>query len=121
MHSTEKTLLHGLQSVVGKKLLSVNFVEDYVQLAWDGSSLSAFSMPVITHKATRFSSNDADYKVVMWRLEDQKTEKVDVVPEKAVVLHFGNSARLEISILDADYVGPEILHFRNADGLLWVV
>jgi len=121
MELTRHTLDEALQKLVGAPLISVDFVEDYVQLVWKKSSLTAHTMPVVVVEGLEYREDNSDYRRVMYRLEGQQLCGAEVIKGEALNLSFASGTLLTISLRDADYVVAEALLYRDADGQLWVV
>ena len=102
-------------------MCSVDFVEDYVQLEWEQSYLTAYTMPVVLAEGVEHRHEEKDYKEVMYRLEGQLLCNAKVVEAEAVSLHFERGTLLTISLRDADYVVAEALLYGETNGSLWVV
>jgi hypothetical protein len=120
MELKHPTLSEALQRIVGKPLLSATFIEDYLQLLWEGAFLNAYTMPRVLRDGVEYACESPEYRNAMYGLEGQTLKSVDVRPGERVWLNFSNAA-LSVSLRDADYVGPEALQFGGGDGPLWVV
>jgi len=115
------TLSEAIQRIVGKPLLSVNFVEDYVQFVWEGSFFTAYTMPKVVQDGIEYGCERPEYRDAIYSLEGRVLGSVDVFPGDRVELNFTNSVLVKVSLQDADYVGPEAIQFGGEDGPLWVV
>lgn len=120
MEKTYPTLQEVLGKVVGTPLSSVVFVEDYIQLEWRDSFLSAYTMPSIAASGETFREDNPEYRSMMYRLEGRALEKVEVIHNEAVNLNFTGGTLLSISLRDDDYVAPEALIYQERNGLCWV-
>lgn len=117
---TYPTLNEALQKVVGTRVLSVDFVEDYVQLGWAISFLTAYMMPTIDTAGVKYNKESPEFHQVMCQLEGQLLERAEVAGDNAVTFLFASGTFLSISLRDDDYVGPEALLYQEIGGLLWV-
>ena len=120
MEKTYPTLQEVLEKLVGTALSSVVFVEDYVQLEWEGSCLSAYIMPTIVAAGRSITQTDPEFREMMYGLEGRLLERPQVTDE-ALNLFFSGGTVLSVSMRDADYVGPEALWYWQGDGLSYVV
>jgi hypothetical protein len=59
---TKETIADALGALVGRDLSSVTFVRDYVQLAFDGPGVNAFTMPTVTSGAENLSLGKPRYR-----------------------------------------------------------
>ncbi len=116
-----QTLDEALQRLIGTPLTSVDFVEDYVQLVWKKSFLTAHTMPVILAGGLEYREDNSEYRSAMYRLEGQELHGAEVIEGEALNLYFENGTTFTISLRDADYVVAEAVLYRDADGHLWVV
>ena len=121
MEKQYPTLREAMQKIVGTALSSVDFVEDYVQLVWEKSVLTAYSMPALGKEGLTYGEKHPEYRDVMYRLEGQVLDAAEIIDAEAVNLAFVDGTTLSISIREDDYVCPEILLYREIGGLLWVV
>jgi hypothetical protein len=120
MQLKHPNLSEALQRVVGKPVLSVGFVEDYVQVRWDGSFFTAYSLPKVLQDGIEYGCESPDYRHAMYRLEGQVLHSAEVILGDKVTFQFPQSV-LSVSLRDADYVGPEAIQFGGGDGPLWVI
>ena|SRR5258708_5481646 len=120
MELKRKTLNDALQKLVGTPLVSVDFVEDYMQLEWEKSFLTAHTMPILLIAGVEYREDDNDYRSAMYRLEGQRLRKAEVVEGEALNLFFANETLFTISLRDADYITAEAFLYRDGDGQLWV-
>jgi hypothetical protein len=121
MELKRQTLDEALQKLLGAPLMSVDFVEDYVQLEWKNSFLTAHTMPTLLVAGNEYREDNCDYRPAMYRLEGQQLSRAEVIEGEALNLLFVNGTLLTISLRDADYVVAEALLYRDEDGQLWVV
>jgi hypothetical protein len=120
MKKTYPTLSEVLRKLVGTAVVSVDFVEDYVQLVWEKSFLTAYTMPAIVTEGVKYCKEDTEYRQAMYRLEGQVVERAEVVGDEAVSFLFMGGTLLSISIQDVDHAAPEALLYQEIGGLLRV-
>ena len=114
-----RVLTDSMAEVLGRLLSSVEFVQDYVQLRFDGPYLTAITLPVVTRGSQTLRSEDAGFRDALCAQIGQEVAKVDVTA-KRLQLSFVNGSTVTISLLDDDYQGPEALNYITQDGR-WVV
>lgn len=115
-------LEEALQRLVGQRLVSVVFVQDYLQLIWDDASLTVLN-PITVEAQDHILGPDDD--LLPKRLVDlipNETVGVEVTGDEVLRLRFSDNKAIAISLRDNDYVGPEALIFR-AKGMdvTWVI
>lgn len=107
-----------LSTIVGSQLSAVVFVQDYLQLQFDGPSLT-----LLTPVSVRTSSGEivADH-AAGWRdaLCAQITRIVKDVrlDDCELVVAFADSSAVSVSIRPEDYRGPEAVQFRDAETIV---
>jgi hypothetical protein len=111
------TLAEGVRGLVGRSLASVEFVQDYVQLHFDGPTLTAYTLPTVSSISSATLTSG-------WR--DTLCEQIGSVVSKTEVqrdhlsIAFVNGAVVEVSLKDEDYVGPEALKFSLDANHVWI-
>ena len=113
-------LAEGLRELRGRQLSSVEFVQDYVQLKFDGPRLSAYVLPVVALNGKRLRHDGAGYRDELCARIGRTVLDADFRDGEALSLRFDDGAVIEISVRDKDYAGPEALEFVDARQR-WVV
>ena len=117
MHRTG--LSEAIGKLKGRALSSVEFVQDYLQLRFDGPCLTAYTRPRI---------DNADGRL-LWgtpRFRDRLCELIGATVtdawanEAEVSVSFDSGTVISISMKNEDYTGPEAVQFANEDGSVWV-
>ena len=103
----------------GRVLSSIEFVQDYVQLRFDGPCLTMYTHPNIDHTEGRSCWGSTGYRD---RLCDQIGSTVTDAwaNEAEVSVGFESGTVISVSMKDEDYSGPEAVQFVGEDGSLWV-
>ncbi|MFC4766978.1 hypothetical protein [Effusibacillus consociatus] len=109
-----------LQILVGREMSSVEFVRDYIQLRFDGPTLTAFTLPVITVNGTSYDIKTPGYRDALCSLIGREVQRTEIQEHEVIRLVFEQNAALEISLRDEDYEGPEAAMFDPENGELWV-
>lgn len=112
---------NSLNTFTNRKLVSVEFILDYIQLHFDEATITAITWPTIQTKGTNYESSNIEYRNILCDLIGQKLTQVQVIEKDKVLLIFGETASLEISLKPIDYIGAEAVLFRtHSDNQLWV-
>ena len=120
MTHTSEPLSAALSELCGRTLSSVEFVHDYVQLHFDGSTITAFTLPIISRSGETVSWGEDGYR-------DALCEEIGCSIEVAgfehddVSLTFQDGTVISISVRDKDYHGPEALQLSLDEQRIWVV
>jgi len=120
---TQPTLAQALENIVGCTLSSVTFVADYVQFAFDGPVLTAYTLPVVSFGPKHFEPMQPGYRDSLCQQIGCRVERIEVDDQHVGVILDG-AAAISISLLDEDYAGPEALQFllnENRPERIWVV
>jgi hypothetical protein len=113
MSSEEK--LQVLQDLHGRQLGAVVFVQDYLQLQFDGSTLTITTWPVV-HRDGEVVYGEPRYRDALCDCIAKVVEVADVVERDRLRIVFGDGSKLIISLKDADRVDPEAVRLNQEDG-----
>jgi hypothetical protein len=103
----------------GRVLSSVEFVQAYVQLRFDGPCLTAYTHPVVDLATDRFEWGVPGYRDRL--CEQIGSTVVDAwANEVEISVGFESGAAVSVSLRDEDYLGPEAIQFTSEDGAVWV-
>jgi hypothetical protein len=109
-----------MQELVGQELASVEFVQDYVQLHFDGPTISAYTQPSVRLKSSEVLSwGEPGFRDALCAEIASLVRSVEVRPEQVSIV-FETGDQVWISLRDQDYRGPEALQFMIADDRVWV-
>ncbi|MFZ0957912.1 MAG: hypothetical protein WAN60_16330 [Candidatus Sulfotelmatobacter sp.] len=114
------TLAEALEKLVGRALSSVTFVADYIQFAFDGSGLTAYTLPIVSSGSERLGWGQAGYRDLLCKQICCRVQRVEVNDQRVSVL-FKEGTVISISLLDKDYTGPEALQFSLDQQRIWIV
>ena len=117
MRATKSTIADFAARIVGESLSSVTFVQDYVQLRFDGPSFSFF-----TSVCVRIADR-------VWRPEDcgwrdslcgRITHAVRAVwrDDSQMCIDFDDDSSICISLRDEDYRGPEAVNYIDGERIV---
>jgi hypothetical protein len=113
------TLADAIGKLVGHALSSVEFVADYVQLRFDGPTLTAYTPPTLRCGSERHIWGQAGYRDALCRQIGCRVERTAVEHDQ-VSIAFEGRAMVLISLRDNDYRGPEALQFSLDKDRIWV-
>lgn len=118
--ATNFNLKDALRELIGHQVSSVEFVQDYVQMHFDGPSLIAYTWPVVKGDAGSKFESDEGYRDGLCSIIGAKVLDVGADDEE-VALYFCNGTAITVSLRDEDYSGPEAIQFRGTSGNWWVI
>ena len=120
MSQDPETLTDALQKLNGRALSSIEFVQDYLQLRFDGPILTAYTPPTVSSPHGTFELGKAGYRDAICEqigLQIIRTE----CDSQSVSLAFENGVTICVSLRESDYLGPEALVFKFDEKRIWVV
>jgi hypothetical protein len=119
-HQVDQIPEQPLSVLIGRQLSSVEFVQDYLQLRFDGPCLTA-----VTHPRVRVGQLSLEWGKAGYR--DQVCDRIGKVVTGAVIsegqevcLEFDDGAYIIISLSPDDYRAAEAVTFDNGDQGFWV-
>jgi hypothetical protein len=110
----------GLPEVANEFLSSVEFVMDYVQLHFCGSTLTVDGSPEVHEGHAVYRASDSGYRDVLCRRIGVVVRHIEVHEEKELVLSFSDDCSVHVSLRAEDRVGAESATFSSATGGFWV-
>jgi hypothetical protein len=113
------TLCDAINELVRGSLSSIEFVQDYVQLRFDGPLLTAYTLPTVVWGSGRIEPGEDGYRdALCWQIgcRVERTECDD----RRIMIAFESGAEVSVSLLDNDYRGAEALQFSLDESLRWV-
>lgn len=110
-----------LQKVVGRQLSSVEFVQDYVQLRFDGPVLTAITQPIVLAGSARYHWGCNEYRNELCNLITKIVVTAQLIPHDAVRITFDNGTVIAISLRDQDYRAAEAVKFDFDSSEWWVI
>jgi hypothetical protein len=114
------TNARALHSIVGRELRSVEFVRDYVQLHFDGPTITAVTDPVVTVGEKQYERTTLGYRDVLCDRIGRTVRMAVVEEDERIVLEFDDKTCLIVSLREEDYRGPEAVIFQNGPQDTWV-
>src|SRR5689334_4309925 len=101
---TEEKSLHML---IGEQLSAVTFVQDYVQLHFNGPRLTVFSNPVIMLGDQTFHGGKPGFRDALCNNIAKKVAEARVAYGDSIAIRFADGSTIKIPLKDEDYSGGE--------------
>ncbi|HET8686741.1 MAG TPA: hypothetical protein VFM18_08760 [Methanosarcina sp.] len=89
-------------SLRNEQLSSVEFVQDYLQLHFDGKTLTCYVWPIVKSKGIEYKNENLDYKNQLCGLITQKVDDVFLHEGVSLTLSFMNSYEIQLSLDRSD-------------------
>lgn len=110
-----------LGTLVGRALSSVEFVQDYVQLRFDGPTLTVLTSISVLVDGVRLRETDPGFRDALCHEIGKTVAGTSIVPGGWLDLVFVDRSVVRVSLAPDDYVGPEGVLFGEGGRLLWVL
>lgn len=105
---------------MGCELSAITFVRDYVQLAFDGPNMNAYTAATVSCGAESFRLGQPGYRDALCKPIGSRVARVEADDER-VSISFEDGTTISISLRADDYRGPEALQFSLDNDCIWVV
>jgi hypothetical protein len=109
-----------LDDLTGRVLSAVVFVQDYLQLQFDGSLLTLLVWPVVASGATNKAFNSAGYRDLLCERIGRTVTHAEAVAEHALFIALSDGSSITASLAPDSYPGPEAAIYTAQDGRTWV-
>ena len=115
----EQTEEKSLQVIIGEQLSAVTFVQDYVQLHFDGPRLTVFSHPVVMRGDKTFHWGKPGFRDALCNSLAKKVTEAQVAYGDSITIRFADGSTIKISLKDEDYLCGEAVHFYTGGNAWW--
>jgi len=108
--------------LIGEQLSSVEFVQDYLQLHFDGPMFTLYIWPTVTINNVSFCYEDSLYRNMLCYLINQNVNQIFIEESKYLKLYFEENNCLELN-LDPNNpkIVAEIGFFSDPSDNSWMV
>jgi hypothetical protein len=108
-----------LVAIEGEQLSAITFVQNYLQLHFDGPLLTLVKMPSVIKGEDRFDVTSAGYRDALCSLITKKVSCAYVVTHDRVQIDFSDRASIVLSLQPENYVAAHIALFHSGNGGEW--
>ena len=115
----EQTEEKSLQVIIGEQLSAVTFVQDYVQLHFDGPRLTVFSHAAVLLGDKTFHWGKPGFRDALCNSIAKKVTDARVAYGDSISISFADGAAIKISLKDKDYRGGEAVNFDTGSNEWW--
>lgn len=113
MNELDFSILIGLK---GRYLSAVTFVQDYLQLQFDGPFLNLFVWPRVVVSGSTLSLGMPGYRDALCGQIGKSVAGLAVEADVTLRLFFTDGAMIEVSLLPNARLGPEAIVFQDGKG-----
>ena len=114
----EQTEEKSLQMLIGEQLSAVTFVQDYLQLQFDGPRLTVFPHPVVMLGEQTFHWGKPGFRDALCNTIAKKVTEIQVAYGDSIAIRFADGSMIKISLKDNGCLGGESVNF-DAGGNVW--
>ncbi|MDE3106198.1 MAG: hypothetical protein KGK08_13595 [Acidobacteriota bacterium] len=95
------------EDLEGLPLTAVAFVQDYLQLQFDGPVLTLYAWPEAFRDEGSYAYGEPEYRNVLCELIGNDVEAATLVEDEALEIRFVNGSSLRVSLREEERTGPE--------------
>ena len=114
----EQTEEKSLQMLIGGQLSAVTFVQDYLQLHFDGPRLTVFSHAVVMRGSMILHWGKPGFRDALCNNIAKKVTAAQVTYGESIAIRFADGSTIQISLKDDSCLGREAVNF-DAGGNVW--
>jgi len=107
--------------LVDEQLSAVTFVQDYLQLWFDGPGINVTNPLTVTTTAETITSWDRGFRDVLCGQIAKVVSCVTRRPDLSLIIEFRDGSSLSISLRKEDYTGPEAYYAHGFKNNAWLV
>lgn len=98
------------QQLEGEQLAAVTFVQDYIQLHFDGPCINVYAPIVVEIAGAAIRSGELEFRNALCEQIAKTIQSVFWKETEALRLTFADGSRIVVSLRAGDYPGPEALY-----------
>jgi hypothetical protein len=96
-----------ISAIVGEELTAVEFVQDYLQLRFDGPLLTLYAWPNVLLSEYSVAFGEPEYRNALCGQIGERVEEADLDEGNALTVKLENGTVLALSLREEDLDGPE--------------
>lgn len=105
----------------GEQLSAVTFVQDYLQLSFDGPVLNIFNPLTVESGDTKITSWASGFRDALCAQITKIVAFVEFIEGEAFIITFEDKSRLSVSLQAEDYSTPEAICGHGFKNNQWLV
>ena len=106
--------------LIGSPLTSVEFVHDYIQLRFDGPTLTVNAPFRVLVRSGTFDKGATGFRDALCELIERVVRRSSTVPEQQFTIEFDDDSKLVVSLRPEDQVSPEAAILDQGSGQVCV-
>jgi hypothetical protein len=100
-------------AIEGAKMSAVTFVQDYIQLHFDGPTITTITLPEVIVGNDKWNASMSGYKDALCRQIAKVVKRGLVKPNDRLQIEFTDESLVTVSLRTEDYVAAEAIIFRG--------
>jgi hypothetical protein len=115
----EQTEEKSLQMLIGEQLSAVTFVQDYLQLHFDGPRLTVFFHPVVVLGNETFHWGKPGFRDALCNNIAKKVTQAQMTYGDSIAIRFADGSTIKIFLKDNCCPGGEAVNFDVGGNVWW--
>ncbi|HRF51006.1 MAG TPA: hypothetical protein PLC98_25470 [Anaerolineales bacterium] len=111
---------HLVDTVVGQRLVAIEFVLDYLKVQFDDHYFTCAVWPVVWTTDGQYKYGQAGYRDALCSLLSQTVTRFEEYLDAGFVFEFGANERIEMALVDPLDEGFEVLTYHGPDNVFGV-
>ena len=105
------------KSIIGEQLSSVEFVQDYLQLHFDGNTLTLYSWPQVNLGSLTYKHGDIMYRNALCEIISHEVDRVVLLENTRVTFYFDDEYSITLNLVrnQSNSSLPEFLYFVDVN------
>jgi hypothetical protein len=108
-----------LVAIEGMQLSAVTFVQDYIQLHFDGPTITAITLPEVVTGGSRLNPSLPGYRDALCAQIAKVVARAFVRPGDRLQIEFVDQCLVSVSLRREDYKAAEAVIFRDDSSQQW--
>jgi hypothetical protein len=96
-----------------QQLSSVVFVQDYLQLDFDGNTVTCYDWPIVVLLDSKFVIDDKEYRNVLCSLIAKQVNDTSFIEGETLSINFQTGEKIEFNFKNAN---GEVIYFTTTEG-----
>jgi hypothetical protein len=109
-----------LSGLIGRALSAVVFVQDYLQLQFDGDLLTVLVWPTVVSGGGRYTFGNPGYRDALCERIAAVVTDAEVEPEQRLTVRLDDGSTIVVPLDPESHTGPEAVIYAAEDGRTWV-
>lgn len=101
------------KELIGQQLSSVVFIQDYLQLDFDGNKLTCYKWPIVYLKRINSQFGELEYRNYLCSFISKIVDKVLFIEGQSLSVKFSNEESIEIDLKD---LNGEAFYYTTPEG-----